>query len=181
MIKIWYEDECGFRLPDAGKWNLSEEFGDPVKCAEKVAMAVLSHEGFTEEAELSLTVTDADSMRIINREQREIDSTTDVLSFPAFDYSEPAAFSEALDDPFSKDPDSGRLLLGDIVICADRVVSQAEEYGHSEIREYAFLIAHSVLHLIGYDHMTEEEAEVMFQKQELILNGLRLSRTLMAR
>ena len=181
MIKIWYENESGFSLPDAGKWNLSEEFGDPAKCAEKVAMAVLSHERLEAEAELSLTVTDSENMRVINREQRGLDSATDVLSFPAFDYSYPAAFAEALDDPFAKDPESGRLLLGDIVVCADRVYSQAEEYGHSEIREYAFLIAHSMLHLIGYDHMTEEEAEEMFKKQDLILDELGLSRTLMTR
>jgi probable rRNA maturation factor len=68
------------------------------------------------------------------------------------------------------------LLLGDIVLCLPKIKSQAEEYGHSTLREYAFLIAHSVLHLIGYDHMTEEDAEDMFRKQDEVLSELGITR-----
>ena len=74
------------------------------------------------------------------------------------------------------EPDSGELMLGDIVISADKVISQAEEYGHSRKREYAFLIAHSMLHLMGFDHMTEEDAKEMERLQEEILSQLHISR-----
>ena len=74
------------------------------------------------------------------------------------------------------DPDTGELMLGDIIISCDRVVSQAEEYGHTKKREYAFLIAHSMLHLFGFDHMTEEDEKVMFEKQEEVLENIGIRR-----
>lgn len=92
-------------------------------------------------------------------------------------YETPGDFSfleEDSEDCF--DPDSGELLLGDIVISADKVAAQAEEYGHSRRREYAFLIAHSMLHLMGYDHMTPEDAAEMERLQEEILQQLGISR-----
>ena len=113
----------------------------------------------------------------MNREYREVDRPTDVLSFPQVEYETPADFSWAEEhevDCF--DPDSGELLLGDIVISADKVAAQAEEYGHSRRREYAFLIAHSMLHLMGYDHMTETEAADMERRQKEILEGIHIPR-----
>ena len=80
------------------------------------------------------------------------------------------------DAPDLFDPETGRLVLGDIVINAGRVKSQAAEYGHSELREFAFLIAHSTLHLCGYDHMTEEEAKDMESRQTRVLNQLGITR-----
>ena len=129
------------------------------------------------EAQVSILITDDDEIHRINLEQRQIDRPTDVLSFPMVNYETPGDFSfleEDSEDCF--DPDSGELLLGDIVISADKVAAQAEEYGHSRRREYAFLIAHSMLHLMGYDHMTPEDAAEMERLQEEILQQLGISR-----
>ena len=99
------------------------------------------------------------------------------MSFPGVDYEEPADFSLVEKDPVSYiDQDSGELMLGDIVINAQRVISQAESYGHGIEREYAFLLTHSLLHLFGYDHMEKDEEEVMFEKQEKILGLLGITR-----
>ena len=100
-----------------------------------------------------------------------------MLSFPNLDFETPADFSHLEEheaDYF--DPESGELLLGDIILSADKVKEQAESYGHSELREFAFLIAHSMLHLCGYDHMEPEEAQVMEAKQEEVLAGLHITR-----
>ena len=113
----------------------------------------------------------------MNLEHRQIDRPTDVLSFPMLEYETPGDFSfleEDGEDCF--DPDTGELLLGDIVISADKVMEQAEEYGHSVKREYAFLITHSMLHLMGYDHMMEEDAKEMEYLQEEILKELGIGR-----
>ena len=112
----------------------------------------------------------------MNLEFREIDRPTDVLSFPMLDYEEAGNFDFLEDCAEAFDPESGELVLGDIVISKEKVLAQAEEYGHSPRREYAFLIAHSVLHLCGYDHMEEEERLVMEQKQREILEKLEILR-----
>ncbi|MDO5572382.1 MAG: rRNA maturation RNase YbeY [bacterium] len=154
------------------------DFGfDHEKQFQIVAEAVLDYEKCPYEAEISLTVTTAERIREINREHREIDRVTDVLSFPMIDYPKPSDFS-VLESDFGDcfHPESGELLLGDIVLCADRVLSQAEEYGHSVLREFSFLIAHSVLHLLGYDHISEEDASVMEVKQKTILSALGIER-----
>ena len=145
--------------------------------AKNVSERALQIEACPWEADVSLLITDADGIRELNREQRGIDSVTDVLSFPACEFSAPSRFGEAEEDPFGCfNPENGNLLLGDIVICAERVRSQAEEYGHSRRREFAFLVAHSMLHLCGYDHMEAEEAAVMLAKQNEILNALGITR-----
>lgn len=146
--------------------------------AMQVVEAVLDWENCPYEAEVSITLTDNEAIREINREQRGIDNPTDVLSFPMVEYETPADFAfleEEGADCFH--PESGELMLGDIVISMDRVISQAEEYGHSMRREYAFLIAHSMLHLLGYDHMEPEEASVMEEKQKAILDSIGITRT----
>ncbi|MCM1258098.1 MAG: rRNA maturation RNase YbeY [Roseburia sp.] len=144
--------------------------------AEKVITFALDHEKFPFEAEVCLTIVDNGTIQEINREQREIDSPTDVLSFPMISYENAGDFSqiEHSDDNFN--PDTGEALLGDIVISAEKVFSQAESYGHSPKREYAFLIVHSVLHLLGYDHMTPDEAAFMENKQTDILNEMNILR-----
>lgn len=117
-------------------------------------------------------MTDNDAIQEINREYREIDAPTDVLSFPMIEYEKESDFShveDSVEDYFN--PESGELILGDIIISVEKVIEQAEKYGHSRERELAFLIAHSMLHLCGYDHMVDEEREVMEQKQREILAG----------
>ena len=99
-----------------------------------------------------------------------------ILSLQAFFVCVPADFSKIEEDPMAFDPESGEFLLGDIVISKEKVIAQAEEYGHSVKREYAFLIAHSVLHLSGYDHMEEEERIEMETLQREILNELNILR-----
>ena len=113
----------------------------------------------------------------MNREVRQIDRSTDVLSFPQVEYPSPADFSWAEEheaDCF--DPDSGELVLGDIVVSLDHVKEQAAQYGHGCRREFAFLIVHSMLHLLGYDHMEAREAAVMEKKQADILDSLGIRR-----
>lgn len=129
------------------------------------------------EAQVNVLVTGEDEIHELNQTHRQIDRATDVLSFPMVEYEVPGEFDFLEEDGTDCfDPDSGELLLGDIVICADRVLSQAEEYGHSVKREYAFLLTHSMLHLMGFDHMTEEEAAVMEEKQRDILEQLGITR-----
>ena len=129
------------------------------------------------EAQVSLLITDDEGIREMNRQFRSIDAPTDVLSFPLQEYPAPGDFSQIDEEGSDEfDPDSGELLLGDIVINADRVILQAEEYGHSQKREYAFLIAHSILHLTGFDHMEEEEREQMEEFQKRIMNAVQIPR-----
>ena len=129
------------------------------------------------ECEVNVLLTDNASIHKINNQQRNIDRPTDVLSFPLIDYKTPGDFSiveSAVSDYFN--PESGELLLGDIVISIDKVYEQAREYNHSVHRELAFLVAHSMLHLFGYDHMEEDEREEMEEKQREIMKKLRILR-----
>jgi len=145
--------------------------------ARKVIEASLDYEGCPYETEINLLLTDNASIRRINQEYRQIDRPTDVLSFPMLEYDAPSDFSAAetgVCDCFN--PETGELVLGDIIISMEKVVEQAEKYGHSEEREFAFLITHSMLHLCGYDHMEPEEAKVMEDKQASILSSLNILR-----
>ena len=162
--------------------NLSEESTNEFEfdCKEvafQVMNAVLDSENCPYEATVDLTLTTDSEIHEINLQQRGIDRATDVLSFPMTQFPVPGEFDflekEGMD---SFDPDSGELMLGDIVISVDHVNAQAAEYGHSQLREFAFLVAHSMYHLIGYDHMTEPEAKIMEQKQKDILNLLHINR-----
>ena len=122
------------------------------------------------DAEVNVLLTDNQGIRQINLDMRQIDSPTDVLSFPMCDFETPGDFSrleETPEDYFN--PDTGELMLGDIVISVEKVKEQALKYGHSETRELAFLVAHSMLHLSGYDHMEEEERLRMEDMQREIL------------
>lgn len=147
------------------------------KLAEEVINFSIEHEEFPYEAEVNLTLTDNEGIHEINKTYREIDRPTDVLSFPMLSYEKAGDFSkleEDYDDNFN--PDTGEIMLGDIIISVDKVRDQAKSYGHSEKREFAFLIVHSMLHLFGYDHMTPEEAAVMESKQNEILNKMNILR-----
>ena len=144
--------------------------------AQRVGDAVLDYEQCPYESEVELLLTMDEEIREMNREFRDIDRATDVLSFPMIAYESPADFAFLEEDESCFDPDTGELMLGNIVISKQKVVEQAEEYGHTVEREYAFLIAHSMLHLLGYDHMEEEERAVMEKKQREILYGLGITR-----
>ena len=141
-----------------------------------MAEAVLDYENCPYEAQVELLLTMNDEIHEMNREFRDTDRATDVLSFPMIEYETPGDFDFLEDDDSCFDPDSGELMLGNIVISKEKVLSQAEEYGHSVKREYAFLIAHSMLHLLGYDHMEEDERAVMEQKQREILDEMGITR-----
>ena len=116
--------------------------------------------GFQEECEISISIVDNEEIHQINKQFRGIDRPTDVLSFPQLTFEE----GEIMDRN-----EKGEVVLGDIIISLERAREQAEEYGHSLKREIAFLTAHSMLHLLGYDHMEPEEEKEMFAKQKEIL------------
>lgn len=164
-MTLLFEEEGDLQLPLETK-----------ELAEEVIEAALDYEGCPYEATVSLLLTMNNEIQEMNRNFREIDRATDVLSFPMIAYEEAGTFDFLEEDDSAFDPESGELVLGDIVISKERVIAQAEEYGHSIRREYAFLIAHSMLHLMGYDHMEEEERAVMEQKQRNILEQLGITR-----
>ena len=144
----------------------------------KVITQACDYEKCPYEVEVNVLLTDNESIHETNREYRGVDAPTDVLSFPMIDYEAPADFAFLEDSPVEDyfDPDTGELLLGDIVISVEKVMEQAEKYGHSVKREYAFLITHSMLHLMGYDHMVPEDAALMEAHQREILNTLQITR-----
>lgn len=161
-----FEDEYGLQLPFEAE-----------ELAGRVIEHCLDYEECPYESEVNLLLTSDEEIHRMNREFREIDRATDVLSFPMLEYEEPGNFDNLEDmqnDCFN--PDTGELMLGDIVISKDRVLAQAEAYGHSPEREFAFLVAHSMLHLMGYDHMEQEEAAEMERKQSEILAQMNILR-----
>lgn len=145
--------------------------------ARKVIRAVLLAEHFPAEAEVSFTLCGDETIREMNRDYRGMDKVTDVLSFPNLIFDAPSDFSVIEEDPYGCiDPETGRVFLGDIVLNAARVREQAAAYGHSELREFSFLIAHSALHLCGYDHIEAEDAVLMEARQREILDGMGITR-----
>ncbi len=157
---------------------------DKEEIARAVCEKALELEGCPVPAEVSLSYVGDEEIRSINSTCRGLDQSTDVLSFPNLPFEGadgPGNWEILLSADGSTaadlmDPETGCLLLGDIVLNLNRTASQAEEYGHSRKREFAFLIAHSMLHLCGYDHMTPEDAAVMFDRQESILSALQITR-----
>ena len=134
------------------------------RLVKRAVIATLEFEDFGRRAEVSVTFTDNEKIHALNREYRNVDRLTDVLSFP-------------LSDGEDYDTDGDAVLLGDIVISLERAQTQAEEYGHSFEREVAFLTVHSMLHLLGYDHETSPEDERdMFARQDEILISAGMTR-----
>lgn len=165
-MSLFIEEEGGTALPF-----------DVEETARLVVEAALELENCPYETEVNLLLTTDEEIHRMNMEFRQIDRPTDVLSFPMIEYETPGDFSgirEESDDLF--DPESGELLLGDIVISKDKVMFQAEQYGHSPRREYAFLIAHSMLHLFGYDHMEDDERRIMEERQRRIMEKVHILR-----
>ena len=145
--------------------------------ASLVVEEILEKEKCPYETEINILITDNEGIRAYNRAYRDLDAETDVLSFPMLTYDSPSDFSCAETEAHGCfHPDTGELLLGDIIISMEKVREQAKKYGHSEEREYAFLIAHSMLHLCGYDHMEPEEAKEMEDRQSAILRSLNILR-----
>ena len=140
---------------------------DYEKIADRVINEALDYEKCPYEVELNLLLTSNENIRKINNEYRNIDSPTDVLSFPMIEYEKPSDFSKLEDSTLDNfNPETGELILGDIIISVPKIVEQAEKYGHSTEREFAFLVVHSMLHLFGYDHMEANDAKIMEAKQE---------------
>ena len=127
--------------------------------------AVLAIESFTDDAEINVTLVDEEEIRTLNRDYRNIDRVTDVLSFPLGENGE-----------YDINPENGCLMLGDVIINVNLALAQANEFGHSKEREIAYLTVHSVLHLLGYDHVDEAvEKKLMRKKEEEALSLLGLN------
>ena len=134
--------------------------GEIMEAVGKACLETLKYEEFDEDCEISLSFVANEEIHQINRQFRNVDAPTDVLSFPqlTFEEGEKADVNE-----------NGEIVLGDIIISVERAKEQAEEYGHGLKREIAFLTVHSMLHLLGYDHMEKDEEEDMFRRQKEIL------------
>ena len=163
MIQFIIEDE-------QDKLDYTDELDEIVQ---KAVVTTLETVGADDETdfEVSILITDNEGIREINKEYREIDSETDVLSFPILEFDENGVMLED-----SGDYDGDLLLLGDIVISLEKAKAQADEYGHSLEREVGFLAVHSTLHLLGFDHMEEPYATVMREREKEILNKMELYR-----
>lgn len=148
----------------------SELSPDMVNLLTNVVNTTLKYENVDTPCFVSITVTTPEDIRDINREHRNVDSVTDVLSFPVVNL---------LDDDYKQEAGDyyeGRLILGDVVLCAERAREQSESFGHSLEREMGYLTCHSILHLIGYDHEIEQEREIMRQKEEAVMELAGLKR-----
>ena len=141
--------------------QVTEEILNTMEAAAKYCLEL---EGIDEErTEISVTFVEAEEIRELNRDYRDNDKVTDVLSFPQF-------------DDLNDIPDFGEICLGDVVICKERAQEQAEEFGHSFEREIIYLFTHSILHLLGYDHMEEGEKQDMRAREEEVMTHLGIGR-----
>lgn len=131
---------------------------------ENLIMRVIEEEGLEKMSEVSVLFVDNEKIRVMNRDYRDKDSATDVLSFPQYD------------DVIRESEKEMHVLLGDIVISLERAMEQAEEFGHSLTRELCYLTVHSMFHLFGYDHMEEDEKTIMREKEEKILSAAGITR-----
>lgn len=145
-------------------WELKKEYEQTIDLAVKES---LLFENFEKECEISVSIVDNEEIQQINQQFRNINRPTDVLSFPQLTFEE----NEKIETN-----EKGEVLLGDIILSIEKAKSQSEEYGHCLKREIAFLTVHSMLHLLGYDHMTEEEEKEMFEKQTKILEKMNIPR-----
>ena len=175
-MTIYYENQTDYEF----------DF-DYKKTANDVISKTLLLEHFNYDVEVSITFVDEENIREINKEFRDIDKSTDVLSFPMIEYdSDYSRISDRKEEMYDflidridiKNPDTDEIILGDIVLCIPVIIMQAQEYNHSILREYAFLIAHSMLHLLGFDHIEDDERIIMENKQNQILESLSITRDL---
>lgn len=165
-MTVYIQDKGGY----AFEFPLQEQL-------DKLTACVTEELSCPYEVEVSVLLVGKEEIRRLNREFRDTDRPTDVLSFPMMEYDGAADFEgRAFRQSLTVSPETGELILGDIVICSEIVCAQAEEYGHSKLREFSFLTVHSLLHLFGYDHMEEEERIRMEEQQEKIMRKLGIGR-----
>lgn len=167
-MTFYVDNETSYEIDDSLK-----------KRIESIIKEIADSEKFDYQFEVNLLITDNKGIKEYNTRYRQIEKATDVLSFPNLDFNEPGRY-EVLEEPMAKvnyyNLDTDEVILGDIIISYEKIISQAKEYGHSETRELCFLIAHSMLHLLGYDHMETKEAKVMETKQKEILEKLGITK-----
>lgn len=158
-----------------------EDLSEQVLAADITNAMLLAAEAALEQhcackADVFISITGADEMQRLNNEARGVDSVTDVLSFPYVDFADGQTLESAAQTSHMLNPDTGRLMLGDIIICIQRAAEQAEEYNHTLLREMSFLTVHGLLHLLGYDHEDEAGAQQMFALQDEILSQCNITR-----
>lgn len=165
-MTVYFEEESGYQFD----FPLQEQL-------DRLVSFVAGYVGCPYEVEVSVTTQTKESIHAINRQFRQTDRPTDVLSFPMMEYDAPADFEgEAFQGSMTVSPETGELMLGDIVLCSEIIREQAQEYGHSEEREFSFLVVHSMLHLFGYDHIEDEERMEMEREQKRIMDELQIYR-----
>ena len=154
-IIYFHNSQRKYQLPDGVKEKIAEAFE-----------SVLDNEKHYDDFEVSVTFVNDKRIKVINNEFRGIDKSTDVLSFPMGENGE-----------YDKNPETNKYILGDVIISLEHAIKQAEEFGHSIHREIVYLAVHSFLHLLGYDHVNDEnEAKIMRQKEELTMKHIGLER-----
>lgn len=157
-MQIYFDDSNGGE-------EYEQTYGDTMR---KALSVILAGEGIDADgAEVSVSFVTPDEIKALNGEYRGVDSVTDVLSFPQFD---------SVDDLAGMQEATGVAELGDVVICMERAAQQAEEFGHPLEREVIYLFVHSILHLLGYDHMEEEEKKIMRAREEEVMTELGIER-----
>ena len=144
-----------------------------VALIESVFEEYKSHFNLPDNVAVELNVVDGNTIRQVNKEFREIDSVTDVLSFPTLDIKLPF---DAQDYPQDVDPQTGEVMLGSIMLCYDRALEQSVEYGHSKDRECCYLVLHGLLHLLGFDHIEQADKDKMREQEEALLGKLGVNR-----
>lgn len=165
-MTIYFENETEYSYPfevDKQLDRLVSCVADEVKCPYEV--------------EVSVTIVHKEEIHKLNKQFRQVDRPTDVLSFPMMEYDAPMDFEgTAFMQSMTCSPETDELMLGDIVLCAEVIEEQAEQYGHSIEREFSFLVVHSLLHLFGYDHIEEDDRVIMEDKQREIMAILNITR-----
>lgn len=149
--------------------DITLDFPDVNETITKAVDTVAREKDLPGELDVNVLIVEPEAIREINSENRGVDSVTDVLSFPYYDYAEPGVFEGVIYEDMEN-------ILGDIIICAQKVKDQAAEYGHSQKRELAFLTVHSMLHLTGYDHMEEADGDIMRAEEKRIMEILGIQR-----
>ena len=139
------------------------------------ALNIALNESIKPEFDVSVTVTvvDCEEIRRLNKETRNTDKVTDVLSFPMLEFLEPCVFLEEL-HPWDYIPENNSVFMGDIILCKEKIEEQAEEYGHTFLRESVYLTLHGLLHIFGYDHIEEDDKKIMRKKEKEILKILEI-------
>lgn len=140
---------------------------------QKVFEEYKSHFSLPDNVSVELTIVDEETIKDVNKQFRNVDSVTDVLSFPSLEVRLPFV---AQDYPMDIDPSSGEIMLGEIMLCYSRMVDQSVEYGHSKERESCYLVLHGLLHLLGFDHIEQEDKDKMREQEEAILSKLGICR-----